>query len=216
MLIPLKAESTRRCLPLLTLVLIAACVVAFLSQMPTEWQLRPNELVSDPDGGWTQTLTSTFLHAGWGHLIGNLVFLFVFGMALERTVGTVRFGLIYAAAAVAAGFTQAYLGASGSAVVGASGAIAGVLGAYASIMPQGEVRVLNPLVPLWFFLGLSLTVPAWAMVLVFLCANLLGAFGAAGTEAASIAVFSHLGGLVAGLVLGKVLSLGVATSQGEG
>jgi membrane associated rhomboid family serine protease len=154
---------------------------------------------------WHTTLTSMFLHGGWFHLIGNMWFLWVFGNNIEDAMGHVRFvpfyllcGLLAAAAQVAAGPS------SPIPMVGASGAISGVMGAYLVLYPRVRVHTL---IFLGFFLT-RVTLPAWAMLLYWGLFQLVGSVPAMAGRAAGggVAFVAHLGGFMAGVVLIKLFA----------
>lgn len=145
-------------------------------------------------------LTSMFLHGGWAHFLGNMVFLFVFGDNIEDAMGHVSYLLFYLLCGIAAAVTQVVL-ASDSTVpmIGASGAISGVLGAYIALFPHGNVRALL----IFGFFVQVIYVPAWVMLGLWFLLQLVSGFaslGAAG-DAGGVAVWAHVGGFVAGLVL---------------
>ena len=90
-------------------------------------------------------------------------------------------------------------------MVGASGAIAGVLAAYGSLYPRSPITVMNPVPLLWLFFGFTFTLPAWLIILEFFAMNLLGGMGSLGRSGGGVAFFAHLGGFLAGLGLVRVL-----------
>ncbi len=147
-------------------------------------------------GEWT-VLTSMFLHGGWLHLIGNMLYLWIFGNNVEDAMGHVRFVLFYVVCGAAAALFQSWQDPlSETPMIGASGAIAGVLGAYLLLHPRARVLVL---VPLGFF-SQVLRIPAFVVLgLWFLMQFLLGA--ATPTREGGVAYGAHIGGFLAGLVL---------------
>lgn len=147
--------------------------------------------------------TCMFLHGGWWHLIGNMWFLWIFGDNVEDTLGSVRFVLFYLLCGLAASTVQ-YLVQPASVLptVGASGAIAGVLGAYALLFPGARVLTLVPI----FFVLQVIEVPAVVMLGIwFLMQILNGSVATLGTAAGGVAWWAHIGGFLAGL--GLVLAL---------
>jgi membrane associated rhomboid family serine protease len=141
---------------------------------------------------WATPLTSLFLHAGWAHLIGNMLFLWVFADNVEDDFGHARFLLFYLICGVIAALCHAVINpGSGQPLIGASGAISGVIGAYV---------LLNPRVRIWGLVlkYIPLAVPAWAAIGGWAGFQLMQAFF--GSDAA-VAWFAHIGGLVAGLAL---------------
>ncbi len=148
---------------------------------------------------WSTVITSMFMHGGWLHLLGNMWFLWVFGDNVEDAMGPLRFGAFYLLCGIAAFATQALSDpASPVPMVGASGAIGGVLGAYARLYPRARVHVLavfiifvrRMVVPALLVLGI------WFVVQVVSGLPALGATGAGG-----VAFWAHIGGFVAGFAL---------------
>ncbi len=149
-------------------------------------------------------LTSMFLHGGWGHLLGNGLFLWVFGNNVEDSMGRLRFPIFYVLCGLVAAFAHVLVDpASPVPTVGASGAISGVLGAYLVLYPR--VRV-NLLVILFIFIRV-IPVPAWVMLIWWIGLQILSGLPqltAAGAGATSgVAFWAHIGGFVAGVVLVK-------------
>lgn len=202
-MIPIGDENRgRRTFPGITYGLIALNVAIFLVELNqpdprayiTQWGAVPARITA---GHGLETLvTSAFLHAGWGHLLGNMLFLFVFGDNVEDAFGHIRFLLFYLACAVVASLGQIYL-APGSTLpgVGASGAISGVLAAYLVMFGNNPVRVLIGIFPA--------VVPAYLMIGVWILLQFVNGFASVGETAQSggIAYGAHIGGFVSGLVL---------------
>ncbi len=152
---------------------------------------RPREA---PARLWLTPLTAMFLHGGLLHLAGNLLYLWIFGAAVEELLGHARFALLYASCGVAAAAVQVASDPSSFvATVGASGAVSGVLGAYAASHPTRRLRLLWP----------PLQVPAALFFLVWIGLQLLSALGAERGGAGGIAWWAHLGGFAAGAALGR-------------
>ena len=142
--------------------------------------------------------TSMFLHGGWFHILGNLWFLWVFGDNIEDVMGPVRFVVFYLLCGLAAAFAQ-IASDPGSAIpmVGASGAIGGVMGAYALLFPRARVQTL-------LILGFYVTtigVPAFVMLGYWFLLQILGGLPALGSSEGGVAFWAHIGGFVAGLAL---------------
>jgi membrane associated rhomboid family serine protease len=216
--IPLKDDTPTERFPLVTIGLIAANVLAFL------WQLRvgvdlsalrggaipfeiltfrdvyPPDLVPPP----FTILTSMFLHGGWLHLGFNMLTLWIFGNNVEDALGRIRFVAFYLAAGVAAALVQTVASAAGGDVevpmIGASGAIAGVLAAYLVLYPYA--RVLTAIVIVIFvrlvYLPARLFIIGWFVLQIV--SVLLG-----GAPGGGIAFFAHIGGFIAGLALVKTV-----------
>lgn len=153
-------------------------------------------LVTD-GGGYSGLLTSMFLHGGIAHLAGNMLFLFIFGDNIEDEMGHLRFLGFYLACGVIAGLTH-YLAAPFSPVptVGASGAIAGVMGGYLLLFPRARVDILIILVIIFKILP----VPAWVLLAVWFAMQVFGGFGAQAGDA-GVAYWAHAGGFLAGMIL---------------
>ena len=205
--------------PFVTIGLIALNVLAFLVELgrPSEaalqsfiqaWGVVPREYSTLRDlpptiplPFWSTLVTSMFLHGGWLHLGGNMLYLWIFGDNLEKVMGAARFAIFYLVCGLGASFAHIVAG-PGSAVpaVGASGAISGVLGGYLLLFPRNRVRVLTrggiAHVPAIVVLGL------WIVIQLF---NGIGSM-AATTETSGVAYMAHVGGFVTGLVLVKLLA----------
>lgn len=152
----------------------------------------------DPGRAPEHLLYSMFLHGSWAHILGNMWFLWLFGNNVEDSMGRLRFLVFYLLCGVAAAFAQISLQPSSVVpMVGASGAISGVMGAYIMLFPQARVFTL---VPLGFFLT-SFALPAWVMLGYWILLQVLGSFG--GAEH-GVAFGAHVGGFVAGVVLIKL------------
>lgn len=146
--------------------------------------------------------TSMFLHGSWIHLLGNMWFLWLFGNNIEDSMGRVRFIVFYLVCGVAAALGQvASNPASPIPMVGASGAISGVMGAYLVLYPRVRVYAL---VPIGFFLT-SVALPAWLMLVYWFVLQLVGGL-AARADVGGVAFWAHAGGFVAGLVLVKLFA----------
>lgn len=171
----------------------------------------PSRFLADPQGEWPTVLSSMFLHGGWAHLGGNLLFLWIFGDNVEDSMGSRRYLAFYLLGGVAAAGAQLAVDPHSSApMVGASGAISAVLGAYMVQFPRAPVSVLNPVPLLWLTVGPLLALPAWVVIGTwFVLDNLLVALGQLGQAASGgVAFWAHIGGFLCGLVLVKVFTLG--------
>jgi membrane associated rhomboid family serine protease len=147
---------------------------------------------------WYTPLSSMFLHGGWLHLIGNMWFLWLFGNNVEDSMGHGRYLAFYLLCGLAAAAAQTLVNpASAIPMVGASGAISGVMGAYIVLYPRVRIHML-------IFLGFFITravVPAYLMLGYWLLLQLLGGLPSLGDEAGGIAFWAHAGGFLAGAVL---------------
>ena len=142
-------NSARRSAPVVTIALIAINVLVFLLELQRgdafiqEWAFVPGRFSEHPSGDAVTLLSAMFMHGGWLHLGGNMLYLWIFGDNVEDRFGSIKFLLFYLAAGLAATFAQyAVNPASNIPNVGASGAIAGVLGAYLLMFPKARVDVL--------------------------------------------------------------------------
>jgi membrane associated rhomboid family serine protease len=224
--IPLRDANPTRRLPVVTIGLIAVCVAVFIYELALQasegvsglerlfrdFGLVPSALASQlrgeqPDllgGGLVTVFSSMFLHGGWVHLIGNMLYLWIFGNNIEDRFGRLRFLLFYLVGGVAAAVSQVIV-APGSdvPVVGASGAIAAVLGAYVVLYPRA--RVLS-LVFLGFFYQL-LQVPAVIVLGFWFVLQLIDGVASLGVPSANggVALFEHIGGFIAGVVVGLLV-----------
>ena len=153
-------------------------------------------------------LTSMFLHANLGHLAWNMLFLHIFGDNVEDLLGRRRYLAFYVLSGLAGAAAQYVLDPTSTIpMVGASGAIAGVLGGYLVLHPRAPVILLNPILPLWLLMGPFLALPAWMVVGYWFFGNLLGGVAALGGAQAEVAFFAHIGGFLAGLLLTRPLVL---------
>jgi membrane associated rhomboid family serine protease len=163
------------------------------------WGVVP-AYVSEGDRLYT-LITCAFLHGGWVHLIGNMLFLWIFGDNVEDVFGHLGFALFYALTAVLASGAQVLINTGNmTPMVGASGAIAGILAAYLRMFPHGRIRTV---IMIGIF-PLMLLVPAWLQIGFWIFLQFLNGFMTIGvnTEATGgVAYFAHIGGFVAGLVL---------------
>jgi membrane associated rhomboid family serine protease len=153
---------------------------------------------------WITPLSSMFLHGGWFHLIGNMWFLWVFGNNIEDSMGHVRFAVFYLVCGFLAAAAQVLVDPSSAVpMVGASGAISGVMGAYLVLYPRVRVHTI-------VFLGFFITrmvLPAWVMLVYWAVIQLLGSLPAlADVQGGGVAFMAHLGGFVAGVVLIKLVA----------
>lgn len=214
-MIPLHDDNPTTLMPLVTVGLIVACTAVFLWQVTLppgaaeravyaygmipavlfgEREL-PAEVAAIP--ATLSVLTSMFLHGGWMHLIGNMLYLWIFGNNVEDAMGHGRFVVFYLLCGLAAALAQAFQD-PGSAVpmIGASGAIGGVLGAYVLLYPRARVLVL---VPLGFFFY-TLRIPAMIVLGLWFGLQFLSSALSAG-QVGGVAYWAHIGGFVAGMVL---------------
>ena len=202
-----------------TIALIALNVLAFFVQLGqgsegalqafvTSWGVVPREYSVGHDipptiplPYWSTLITSMFLHGGWMHLGGNMLYLWIFGDNLERVMGSAKYIVFYLLCGIAAGLAH-ILFAAGSTVptIGASGAISGVLGGYLLMFPRNRVRILTR--------GGVASVPALVVLGMWLVIQLVSQLGSItqSAEGGGVAYMAHIGGFVAGMALVKLFA----------
>ena len=159
--------------------------------------------LTDPGRQVSHVLTSMFLHGGWMHILGNMWFMWIFGNNVEDAMGRLRFVVFYLLTGAAAALTQVFLTpASAVPMVGASGAISGVMGAYIVLYPHVRVFMLVPL----GFVMTSFAWPAWMMLGYWLVLQFVSGLTTLGGEGGGVAFWAHFGGFVAGVVLIKLFA----------
>lgn len=217
---PLYDENPTRITPYLTYGLIGMNILVFLhevslsnAQLEQFFQLYavvPRELTTNFAREWTTLFTSQFLHGGWWHLISNMVFLWIFGNNIEERLGRLKYLIFYLACGALAALCQWFIGMNSSIPsLGASGAIAGVLGAYIIRFPHARVMTL---VFLGFFVT-TIRVPAMILIGLFVAQNLISGFVSLQTaanmsvETGGVAYWAHIGGFVFGVILGPLFGL---------
>jgi membrane associated rhomboid family serine protease len=224
-MLPLRDQLPTRSTPVVTISLITLNVAAFIWEWLTiaggfpaarflrEWGLVPARFTEAPVQDLVTVFSSMFLHDPSGlplHLAGNMLFLWIFGDNVEDALGRLNFAVFYILSGCAAAFAQVAMDPSSPIpMIGASGAVSGVLAAYGSLYPRSPISVLNPFLPLWLFFGPLLTLPAWLVIAEYFIVNLLNAVGAVGAHTGGgVAFFAHLGGFVAGLILCRFFMMG--------
>ena len=213
-MIPIRAENPTRHKPILTLAIIAANAAVFIYQA-TLVQDRAVDFVMDYGAipavlafdfhalpalpqSWVTLITSMFLHGGILHLAGNMLYLWIFGNNIEDYLGRFRFLIFYLLSGIAAALTHAIVFSDSLVpMVGASGAISGILGAYLVTYPKARVVML-----VWFIFFLRLVrVPAIVVLGLWFLLQIHGGFGSLVGQEEGIAFFAHIGGFVAGILL---------------
>lgn len=195
-------DTSRRTVPLVTYVLIALNVLFFFVELSGgnafigKWAFVPSRFLANPFGDLPTLFTSMFMHAGWAHLGGNMLYLWIFGDNVEDRFGSIQFTIFYLLCGLAATFAQLAF-SLGSTVpnLGASGAIAGVLGAYILLFPQGKVRVLQG--------QRVIQVPALIVIGLWIVLQFFSGIGSIANTAdtGGVAYMAHIGGFIAGFVL---------------
>jgi membrane associated rhomboid family serine protease len=200
---PIGDDNTyRRTFPLITYVLLALNVLFFFVELSggdafiMKWAFVPSRFLANPTGDFLTLFTSMFMHAGWVHLGGNMLYLWIFGDNVEDCFGHIKFTIFYLLCGLAATFAQlAFSTGSNVPNLGASGAIAGVLGAYILLFPQGKIKVLQGMRVVQMS---ALIVIGFWIVLQFFSG--IGSI-ASTMETGGVAYMAHIGGFVAGFVL---------------
>jgi membrane associated rhomboid family serine protease len=222
--IPLYDRNPTRQFPIVTVGLIVACFIVFgleltvsmgggdaaLEDFFFQWGAVPSKISAAVDtGNWLSAatlgiFTSMFLHGGWLHILGNMLYLWIFGNNVEDRLGRIPFLLFYLVGGVVAALAQVVIDpTSSNPLVGASGAIAAALGAYIVLFPGA--RILS-LVFLGFFYQL-LEVPALVILGFWFVLQLISGFASLGAQTAEggVAFFAHIGGFALGLVVGLLV-----------
>src|SRR6266850_1589802 len=195
-------DSSRRTAPLVTYALIALNVLFFFVEQNggeafiRQWAFVPSRFVANPAADFPTLFTSMFMHAGLLHLGGNMLYLWIFGDNVEDRFGHIQFIIFYLLCGLAATFAQlAFSLGSHVPNVGASGAIAGVLGAYILLFPQGAVRVLQG--------RQVIQMPALIVIGIWIVLQFFSGIGSLANtaETGGVAYMAHIGGFLAGFVL---------------
>ena len=204
-MIPIKVTQPSYSTPVVTICLIVANLLVFLNefwlglvdpyslnQFMAEYSLRPAYF------HWENVLTAMFVHANWMHVLGNMLFLWVFGDNVEDILGHAKYLGFYLLCGVCAALAQILLDPSSRIpMVGASGAIAGVMGAYLVKFPRSRVVMLT-----WLIIIFTFDLPAWLMLVYWFFMQVFGGFGQiAEANQGGTAFAAHVGGFVAGIVL---------------
>ncbi|MDH5181736.1 MAG: rhomboid family intramembrane serine protease [Gammaproteobacteria bacterium] len=209
---PLYDDNPTSRFPLLTILLIVSCVLVFLWQLSLGSAMHaairvlgatpavlfgnvtPTSAAIPP---WTTAITSMFLHGGWMHLIGNMLYLWIFGNNIEDAMGRTRFIIFYVLCGLAALLANALPDTDSTIpMIGASGAISGVLGAYLLLYPQARVLVA---IPFGFIIHTTRLAAVWVLGFWFVL-QIINSLLTAGQEG-GVAWGAHIGGFVAGVVL---------------
>jgi membrane associated rhomboid family serine protease len=199
-------DSGRRIVPVVTYALIAINVLFFFvelsggEQFIQQWSVVPRRLITNPASDFPTLFTSMFMHAGWLHLFSNMLYLWIFGDNVEDTFGHIKFLIFYLVCGVAAIFAQLIFNLNSNVPnLGASGAIAGVLGAYILLFPRGRVHVLmgRGVIPM----------PALVVIGLWIVLQLVSGVGSISdtAETGGVAYMAHIGGFFAGLLFTLVL-----------
>ena len=195
-------DTSRRTVPLVTYALIALNVLFFFVELSGgdafigKWAFVPHRFLANPFGDFPTLFTSMFMHAGWVHLGGNMLYLWIFGDNVEDRFGHIKFIIFYLLGGLAATFAQlAFSRGSNVPNLGASGAIAAVLGAYILLFPKGKVKVLQG--------QQVIQVPALIVIGMWIVLQFFSGIGsiANAAQTGGVAYMAHIGGFLAGFVL---------------
>jgi len=195
-------DTARRTTPVVTYALIALNLLFFFVELSggdpfiQQWSVVPRRLLANPGADFPTIFTSMFMHAGWLHLGGNMLYLWIFGDNVEDSFGHLKFLVFYLLCGIAATAAQlAFSAGSNVPNLGASGAIAGVLGAYILLFPRGQVKVLmgRGVIPM----------PALVVIGLWIVLQFVSGIGSISNtaETGGVAYMAHIGGFVAGFVL---------------
>ncbi len=200
-------NSSSRTLPVVTYALIALNVLVFTIELNQgasfirQWAVVPRELVANPSAEIPTIFTSMFMHAGWVHLLGNMLFLWIFGDNVEDHLGRAKFLIFYLVCGIAATLAQVAVSAESSIPnLGASGAISGVLAGYLVLFPKGRVKILMR--------GGVVALPAMVVIGLWIVLQLISGIGSFthSAQTGGVAYMAHIGGFVAGLALAFLMS----------
>ena len=201
-------DSSRRTFPIVTYGLIALNFLFFLVELSggdafiNQWSFVPARFAANPGAEFVTIFSSMFMHAGWLHILGNMLYLFIFGDNVEDRLGHFRYLIFYLLCGIAATIAQ-YMFSIGSTVpnLGASGAIAGVLGAYIIMFPGERVRVLMGRA----VVQMSALVVIGFWILLQVISSISTFTASSQTGGGGVAYMAHIGGFLAGIVLTYVL-----------
>jgi len=193
----------RRLTPIVTYALLVVNVLVFFLELSggdafiQRWAFVPTRFLADPIGDLPTLFTSMFMHAGWAHLLGNMLYLWIFGDNVEDRLGHGLFFVFYILCGLGATFAQlAFSMGSSIPNLGASGAIAGVLGAYLMMFPKGSVNVLVGRVVTR--MSALIVIGFWIVLQIF---SGIGTLTASSQNEGGVAYMAHIGGFVAGVIL---------------
>lgn len=211
-MLPIRDNIRSKRFPIVNVGLIIACVVVFGAQIQfgfrasvEQWAFRPGHLLPGSDGwpvdGLIALVLSMFMHGGFGHIIGNMLFLWVFGDNIEDRIGHGKYLVFYVLCGAIATFAHAipalFVGGAAVPLVGASGAIAGVLGAYLVLFKHARIRTLV----FFVFIITMVDLPAPFFLVYWFIIQVLSIGAASG-----VAYMAHIGGFAAGYLLVRVFA----------
>ena len=205
---PLKDDNPTQTKPIVTIGLIAFCVCIFLYQFSllhsentfiiNSFGMKPKELFLNPGlTNYSTIFSSMFLHGGFMHLIGNMLFLWIYGNNIEDAMGHIKFLLFYFVCGLAAALSQALVTPNSDIpMIGASGAVSGVLSAYLLLYPKARVSTL---IFIFFFITV-IRIPAGILILIWFATQLINA-NLTDPNSPGVAWFAHIGGFLMGILL---------------
>jgi membrane associated rhomboid family serine protease len=212
--IPLRDNIPSQTFPIVNWMLIIANVLTFMFQVGLgqdaeafirTYGLTPRRFSQDPVGQAPALITSAFLHGSWLHLIGNMLYLHIFGDNIEDRFGHLRYLVLYLLCGISAGMAQMVIDPQSTVpMIGASGAIAGITGAYFLFFRHSRVITLVPI----FFVLQTVEIPAVVFLFFWFIYQLMLGVGSLGVESqgGGVAFWAHIGGFIAGMVLGPALA----------
>ena len=205
---PLKDDNPTETQPIVTITLIVICILIFLYQFSltyaentfiiNSYGMKPQNLLLYPNfSNYLTILSSMFLHGGFMHLIGNMLFLWIYGNNIEDAMGHIKFLFFYLFCGLAAALLQALVTPdSNIPMIGASGAVSGVLSAYLFLYPKAKVSTL---IFIFFFITV-IRIPAGILILIWFATQLINA-NLTDPNSPGVAWFAHIGGFLMGILL---------------
>ena len=216
---PLSDENPTKKKPLCNWIILFFCIIIYVYQQNLDYHQEqklilsfgmipsvifkikelPDELIKIPS--YMSLVSSMFLHGGWMHLIGNMAYLYIFGDNIEDVMGKVRFLIFYSLCGIFAALAQAFVNIhSDIPMIGASGAVSGILGAYLILYPQKKIRVF-----FWFIIFFkTFKIPAMFVIGGWI---LIQFFSLNNSENSNVAYAAHIGGFIAGLALINIFKI---------
>ncbi len=218
-MIPLRDSARSRTFPFINIFIIVLNLLIYIKEVMLEpyqlnqlfytYGLIPAEVLNALYTGAPLTpllvnfITATFIHGGWFHVLGNMLFLWVFGDNVEDRLGHLKYLLFYLLAGIAGGVAHIITNPLSTVpVVGASGAVAGVLGAYVIAFPRSRILALVPLFIVFFFTE----IPAVVFIAIWFVLQLFNGVASLGGSATPVAWWAHVGGFIVGALLIKMMS----------
>lgn len=218
-MVPLRDENPTTITPLVTYAIIIINILAFIFEIHLQqqgqleaffqaWAVVPQQFTANPQGEWITLFSSQFLHGGWLHLGGNMLFLWIFGNNVEDCLGHIKYLLFYLICGALAALAQWFFSMD-SAIpsLGASGAIAGVMGAYIIKYPTAKIVTLIPL----YFMITTVRIPAFIFLGIWFIQQAFYSLASLPQTSISapdgIAYWAHAGGFIFGAILGPLMGL---------